>query len=110
MEIERHCKLSDGTAFGNNEIGMAYPNPRVFHLRHSLEPTDFVLIRPDNQVFSRGCTARMDPSLFDPVMDLLRDDAELLGQIGNPPFVFFVQIVAKEFSHQSPIACQFANP
>src|SRR5258707_1450088 len=43
-------------------------------------------------------------------MHLLRDDAELANEIGNPPFVFLKQIGAKEFSHQTPIAHQGADP
>src|SRR5580698_217669 len=109
LEIDHHCKLSDRTAFGNNEIGMAESNPRVFHFCHLLEPTDFVLIRPDDEVFSRWCAAGIKPSLLGPVMDLLRDDADSLRQIRNPPFVFLMQIVAKKLSHQPPFTCQFAD-
>jgi hypothetical protein len=74
---------------------MARSDPRILHPGNLLEPADFVLVGPDDQVFSRGRAAGMDPSLFDPVMDLLGDDAKLASQIGNPPLVFFEQIVAK---------------
>ena len=62
--------LSGGTAFRDDEIGMTRSNPRCFHSGQLFEPTHFVFVRPDDQVFSRGRATGMDPSLFDPVMDL----------------------------------------
>src|SRR5438067_5648389 len=87
-------RLSGGTALRNHEIGMAGFDPGVFHFRDLFEPTDFVLVCPDNEVFSRGRAARVDPPLLDPVMNRLLDDAELTRQLGNPPFVFLEQIAA----------------
>src|SRR5262249_22574572 len=101
--------LSGRTWLWNHEIGMARFDPGVFHFRDFFEPTDFVFVRPDDVVFARGRAARVDPPLFDPVMDRLLDDAELAGQVGNPPFVFLEQIVAKILTDQTHFPHQGAD-
>ena len=50
-EVDRRFMLSSGTAFGDDEIGMTRSNP---HSGQLFEPAHFVLVSPDNQVFSRG--------------------------------------------------------
>jgi len=41
--------------------------------------------------------------LLDPVVDLLRNDAEFPSQIVDPPLVFTDEVVAKQFSHEAKI-------
>src|SRR5438046_964904 len=93
--------LSGGTTFRDNEIGMTRSNPNFLHSGQLFEPAYFLFVSPDHQVFSRGRAARMNPSLFHPVMDGLLDDTEFACQVWNPPFVFLQQIVPKELSDQS---------
>ena len=81
--------LSGGMAFRNDEIGMARPNPRLLHSGHLLEPADFVFVRSRDQLLSRRLALRFDPTLIDPVVDLLRNDAQLPSEVRNPPFVLF---------------------
>jgi hypothetical protein len=52
LEVDRHSILSGGAAFGRDEMGMTHAQPGVFHSCHPLEPTQFVLVRPDDVVFS----------------------------------------------------------
>src|SRR5579885_3788677 len=102
--------LSGGAAFRDDETGVARPKPGLLHAGQPLEPTDFVLVGPDDQMFSRGRAPGMDPSLFDPVMDLLRDDAQFTGQVWNPPLVFLQQVVAEILSEQAQFPHQGADP
>ena len=92
LEVNRLFMLSGGRALRDDEIGMTRSNP---HSGQLFEPAHFVFVSPDNQIFSRGRPARMNPSLFDPVMDCLRDDAEFARQVWNPPLLFLQQIVAE---------------
>ena|SRR6516225_2311350 len=95
LEVNRLFMLSGGTALRDDEIGMTRSNPNWLHSGQMFEPTHFVFVNPDNQVFSRGRATRVNPSLFGPVMDCLRDDAECARQVWNPPFMFLQQIVAE---------------
>jgi hypothetical protein len=51
----------------------------------------------------------VDPPLLDPVGDLLRDDAEFLGQVGNPPFIFLDEIIAEQLTNQAQVTHQRAD-
>ena len=97
-------------AFGDDEIGMPCSNPRLLHTGQPLEPTHFVLVRPDDQMFSRGRAPGMDPSLLDPVMDLLGDGIQLTRQVGNPPLGVLEQVVAKLLADQAQFPHQRADP
>ena len=44
----RSFMLSGGAAFWDDEIGMTRPNPRLLYPGQSLEPTDFILVGPDD--------------------------------------------------------------
>lgn len=48
----------------------------------------------------------MNPSLFDPVVDLYRDDPEFASEIGNPPLIPLQQVLAKQFAGKSQSADQ----
>jgi hypothetical protein len=52
---------------------------------------------------TRRRASRMNPVLLDPIMDLLRNDAEFPCQVVDPPFVHTDEVVAKQFSHQAKI-------
>ncbi len=52
----------------------------------------------------------MNPSLPDPIVDLLRNHAEFPSQVRNPPFVLPDQVVAKQFSHQAQVTHQRSDP
>src|SRR5262249_36132363 len=51
-----------------------------------------------------------DPSLFGPVIDLLREDTEFARQVGNPPFISLEQVLAKIFTDQTQFPHQGADP
>jgi hypothetical protein len=51
----------------------------------------------------------MDPSLLDPVMDLLRSDAQFVSQLGNSPFVPSQQFVAEILADQTQFPHQGAD-
>src|SRR5579884_624115 len=99
LEVDRRFILSGRAAFRSDEMGMTHAKPRVFYSCHLLEPTNLAFVSPDDPVFSRRRAARAEPSVFDPVVDLLGDDLEFARQIGNPPFVFLQQVVAKKLSN-----------
>src|SRR4051794_30334946 len=80
---------------------MPCSDPGAFAFGQLLEPTELLPVGPDDQVLSRGCTAGVNPSLPDPVVDLLRNDVELPSQVRNPPFILPDKVVAKQFSHKA---------
>ena len=102
--------LSCGTSLGNDQLGVPSGDPGVLPFRQLSQSTKLVLVGPDDQVLSRRRAARVDPPLLDPVVDLLRDDAELPSQVGNPPFVLADEVVAKQFSDQAQITHQDLDP
>jgi len=61
-------------------------------------------------MLSRRRAAKVDPALFDPVMNRLLDDAETASQIRNPPLVFLEQVVAIIVSDQTQFPHQGADP
>src|SRR3954451_23271143 len=77
--------LACGTALGNDQLGVSGGDPRVLPGRELSQTMELVLVGPDNQMLPRRRPTRMDPPLLDPVVDLLWDDAELPGQVGDPP-------------------------
>src|SRR5881398_2795020 len=52
----------------------------------------------------------MDPALLGPVMDLLRNDAELPRQVGDPPLVLPHEIIAEQFPDETQVTHQVADP
>ena len=104
LEVDRRFVSSGRAAFRSDEMGMTHAKPRVFYSCHLLEPTNLVFVSPDDPVFSRRRAARVKPSVFDPVVDLLRDDLEFARQIGNPPFVFLQKVVAKKLSDKTHVS------
>jgi hypothetical protein len=103
LEVDRRFILSGRAAFRSDEMGMTHAKPRVFYSCHLLEPTNLVFVSPDDPVFSRRRAARVEPSVFDPVVDLW-DDIEFARQIGNPPFFFLQEVVAKKFSDKTHVS------
>jgi hypothetical protein len=45
----------------------------------------------------------VDPPLLDPIVDLLGDDTESPGQVGDPPFVLTDEVIAEEFPDEAKI-------
>src|SRR4051812_48242156 len=43
-------------------------------------------------------------------MDLLRNDAELPSQVGNPPFVLADEVVPEQLAHEAQISDQRSDP
>ena len=68
--------LSCGTALGNDQLGMPGADPGVLPGRQLSQTANLVFVGPDDQMLSRRRPTRVDPPLLDPVVDLLRDDAE----------------------------------
>ena len=56
--------------------------------------------------FPEGVRRAVDPALLDPVVDLLGDDTQLLGQVGDPPLVLTDEIVAEQFPDEAEITDQ----
>jgi len=110
LEVDGCFPLSGGAAFRDDEFGMARSKPGLLDFGQPPEPTDFVLVRPNEDVFSRRRASGMDPSVFDPVMDLLRDDAQFPRQVGNPPLVLLKQGVVKILSDQAQLPHQPPHP
>ena len=98
--------LSAGTALGDDQLGVTGRNPGVLPTRQLSEATNLTWIGPDDQMLPRRRAARVDPSLLDPIVDLLGDDAESPGQVGDPPLVRTDEVVAEEFPHQAKITDQ----
>src|SRR5512142_91318 len=98
--------LSGGTALGDDQVGVPGCNPRVLPPGQPSEPPSLISVSPYDQVFSRRRPPRVDPSLRDPVVDLLRDDAEFPGQVGDPPFIFPDEVVAEQLPHEAQVANQ----
>src|SRR5262245_7154383 len=95
--------LSSGTALGNDQLGVPGADPGVLPPRQLSQPMDLVLVGPNDQMLPRGRAARVDPTSLDPIVDLLRDDAQPPGQVGDPPFVLTDEVVAEEFPDQAQI-------
>jgi hypothetical protein len=45
----------------------------------------------------------VDPHPLDPIVDLLRNDAEFPRQVGNPPLIFPHEVVAEQFTDEAQI-------
>src|SRR5262249_33665505 len=101
--------LSFGPLLGDHQIWVSGSNPRAFVLCQPLEPTLFLLVRPNDPVLSRRGAPCLDPTLLDPVVDLLRNHAQMTSQVGNPPFVLCQEIVTEQLSHQTQTAQQCPN-
>src|SRR3954451_1646712 len=104
--IRRPLSLSSGTALGDDQLGVPSGDPGVLPSRQLPEATDLILVGPYDQMLPRRRAARVDPTLLDPIVDLLGDDAEFPGQVGDPPFVLADQVVAEQLPDEAKIADQ----
>src|SRR5262245_7212447 len=104
--VRRPFLLPAGTALGNDQLGVPGGNPGVLPTRQLSEATNLIWVGPDDQMLPRRRAAPVDPTLLDPIVDLLGDDAEFPGQVGDPPFVLTDQVVAEEFPDQAKITDQ----
>ena len=51
----------------------------------------------------------VDPAVFDPIMDLHRNDSKLLCQVGDPPLVLLQDVLLKQFTGKSQSANQIPD-
>ena len=78
-------------------------NPGVLPTRQLSEATNLIFVGPDDQMLPRRRAPRVNPTLLDPIVDLLGYDAELPGQVGDPPFVLTDEVVAEQLSDEAQI-------
>src|SRR5262249_11437020 len=98
--------LSAGSVLGNDQLGVPGSNPGVLPTRQLSEATNLILVGPDDQMLPRRRAPPVDPTPLDPIVDLLGDDAESPGQVGDPPFVLTDEVVAEQLTDEAEITDQ----